>query len=285
MAKNKNEKKIEKLERGSNLGFSKIIIFIVFLGVFSYLIVSVLKNLSLPLEIVKPQNFLLGVDIITNGLFMDNLEKAKSEIVIVFLSLIVLISALSFKFEKNKKYLEKILVLFVLFFFSFYVFLFASSILESNLSVNEKSFDAYEKIYIESSENGNIQASFISKDNLFVEYFSDEQIRKNPNNLDYIIVFYKEPLSIFETPNFYGKDFAKNKTHIIFDLGNSIKSVSDIKKIERNFNLGFVVKNNYPKIVVEFLQKFTILFFYILGLFYFIFIVFKMVYCDKKNDS
>ena len=94
-------------------------------------------------------------------------------------------------------------------FLFFYVFLFASSILESNLSVNEKSFDAYEKIYIESSENGNIQASFISKDNLFVEYFSDEQIRKNPNNLDYIIVFYKEPLSIFETPNFYGKDFAK----------------------------------------------------------------------------
>ena len=151
--------------------------------------------------------------------------------------------------------------------------------------MNEKSWGVYEKIYIESKINGNIQASFKSKNNLTVEYFSDEQLRRNPNNLDYIIVFYKKPLSIFETPNFYGKNFARNKTHIIFDLENSIKDIVDIKNIEKNFNLGFVIKNNYPKVVVEFLQKFTILLFYILGLFYFVFVVFKMFYKNKKDNS
>ena len=82
----KNAKQVEKLKREKNLRFSKLIIFVAFLGIFIYLAInfSVFKNLNLPLEIVKPQNFLLGVDIVTNNLFTDNLEKSKFEIIIVF---------------------------------------------------------------------------------------------------------------------------------------------------------------------------------------------------------
>jgi len=265
--------------------------------------INLLPNISNPISISQPKSLdVKGVDIhttqITNNLDQKSLNFASNELLVSIILFLTITIFLLFRYEKYKFFFNRLIFIFVLLFFVFYISLFFLSTIEKESNdlfpkLNQ-GFDEKYSIYSNPDlykENKEIIINY--QNSVFKLYpFSDlnlKNVSSNSIHNDYIYVQilnqgdfnikFKKNSNFFldKKVSFSNNRFKNKEVNLIYYLGKNYFTIEKLNrgfKISNNLNKEFLgeifvlSKSTYKDFLISFIEYLRIIFisiFYIFG--------------------